>query len=43
MADGATQQEALGKVEALALRALAERIEQGEASLRPISIIIAAE
>ena len=43
LAYGATRQEALGKVEALALRALAERIEQGEARPMPISITIAAE
>ena len=43
MAYGATKAEAIAKAEALALRALAERIENGEAGPTPLSIHIAAE
>ena len=42
LAYGATQQEAIGKAEALALRALAERIEHGETGPIAISISVAA-
>lgn len=43
MAYGATRAEAIARAEALALRALAERIEHGEAGPTPLSIHIAAE
>ena len=39
---GATAEEAMAKAEALALRALAERIETGESRPIPISIKFAA-
>ena len=39
---GATAEEAMAKAEALALRALAERIETGESRPIPISIEFAA-
>ena len=39
---GATAQEAMGKAEALALRALAERIETGDNLAMPINIMLAA-
>jgi predicted RNase H-like HicB family nuclease len=42
LAYGATQAEAMAKAEALALRALAERIEHGEMAPLPISISWAA-
>ena len=42
LAYGATQAEAMKKAEALALRALAERIEHGEMGPLPISISWAA-
>ena len=42
LAYGATQAEAMKKAEALALRALAERIEHGEMGPLPISISCAA-
>jgi predicted RNase H-like HicB family nuclease len=42
MAYGATQEEAQGKAVALALRAVAERIEHGEALSNPESITFAA-
>lgn len=42
LAYGATQKEAIGKAEALALRALAERIEHGETGPIAISISVAA-
>jgi predicted RNase H-like HicB family nuclease len=43
LAYGNTRDEAIAKAEALALRALAERIEHGEAGPTPLSISIAAE
>ena len=43
LAYGATQQEAITKAEALALRVLAERLENAEATPMDVSIIIAAE
>ena len=42
MAYGQTRVEAMARAEALALRALAERIEHGEAGPTPLSISIAA-
>jgi len=42
MAYGATADEAMTKVEALALRVLAERLEMAECGLMPISIAFAA-
>lgn len=39
---GKTQQEAIAHAEALALRVMAERIEQGEQVTGPISITFAA-
>jgi predicted RNase H-like HicB family nuclease len=42
MTYGATAQEAMGKAEALALRALAERIETGDNQPMPINIMLAA-
>jgi len=39
---GATAEEAMVKAEALALRVLAERLEQGESRPQPISIAFAA-
>ena len=39
---GATADEAMGKAEALALRALAERIETGDNRPMPINISLAA-
>jgi predicted RNase H-like HicB family nuclease len=38
---GATAEEAMGKAEALALRALAERIETGDNQAMPISFMLA--
>jgi predicted RNase H-like HicB family nuclease len=43
LAYGATQQQAIIKAEALALRVLAERLENAEALPMDVSIIIAAE
>ncbi len=43
MAYGATRGAAMVKAEALAFRALAERLENGEAQPMPISFSIAAE
>jgi predicted RNase H-like HicB family nuclease len=43
LAYGTTQQQALIKAEALALRVLAERLENAEALPMDVSIIIAAE
>lgn len=43
LAYGFSEQEAMVKVEALALRVLAERLEQGEATPMPLSIVLAAE
>jgi predicted RNase H-like HicB family nuclease len=43
LAYGATQQQAIIKAEALALRVLAERLENDEALPMDVSIIIAAE
>lgn len=40
---GPTRDEAIARAEALALRALAERIENGEAGPTPLSILVAAE
>ena len=42
LAYGASAAEAMAKAEALALRVLAEQLEQGEALPRDISIVIAA-
>jgi predicted RNase H-like HicB family nuclease len=42
MAYGATQEEALAKAEALALRVLADKLEYGEAAPMEISIAISA-
>jgi len=42
LAYGSTREEALSRAEALALRALAERLEHGESTAEPISISIAA-
>ena len=42
LAYGATADEAMAKAEALALRVLAERLENKEAKAQPISIGIAA-
>ena len=42
MVYGATKQEALAKAQALALRALAERLEHGEMLAEPINILFAA-
>lgn len=39
---GSTAQEAMGKAEALALRALAERIETGDNQPMPINIVLVA-
>lgn len=41
LAYGATAQEAMAKVQALALRVLAERLEHDESGPQPISIAIA--
>jgi predicted RNase H-like HicB family nuclease len=43
LAYGRTKGEAIARAEALVLRALAERIEHGEAGPTPLSISIAAE
>jgi predicted RNase H-like HicB family nuclease len=43
LAYGATEREALANAEALALRVLADRIENGESGPLPISIRVAAE
>jgi predicted RNase H-like HicB family nuclease len=43
LAYGATQQQAIIKAEALALRVLAERLENAEALPMDVSIVIAAE
>jgi predicted RNase H-like HicB family nuclease len=43
MAYGATETEAIGRAEALALRVLAERIEHGEAQPMDVRISVAAE
>jgi len=42
LAYGTTREEAMVKVEALALRVLAERLEHKETGAQPISIAIAA-
>ena len=42
MVYGQTKQEALAKAQALALRALAERLEHGEMLAEPINILLAA-
>lgn len=42
MANGATEMEAVGKAEALALRVLAERIEHGESRPVDVGIIVVA-
>jgi predicted RNase H-like HicB family nuclease len=42
LAYGATEMEAVGKAEALALRVLAERIEHGEARPMDLRIVVAA-
>ncbi|MBC8036745.1 MAG: type II toxin-antitoxin system HicB family antitoxin [Rhizobiales bacterium] len=43
MAYGATEREAISKAEALALRVLAERLENNEAGPMNVRIVIAAE
>jgi predicted RNase H-like HicB family nuclease len=43
LAYGATEIEAVGKAEALALRVLAERIEHGESRPIDVRIVVAAE
>ncbi len=43
VAYGATQEEAMAKAEALALRALAEQLDHGEAKPIELSLAIAAE
>jgi len=43
MAYGATEREAVSKAEALALRVLAERLENNEAEPMNVRIVIAAE
>lgn len=43
MAYGNSEGEAVAKAESLALRVLADRIEQGEAGAIPITIRVAAE
>ena len=43
LAFGATQDEALARVEALALRVLAEQLEHGERRAIPITISVQAE
>ncbi len=43
MAYGASEGEAIAKAESLALRVLADRIDQGESGAMPISVRIAAE
>jgi predicted RNase H-like HicB family nuclease len=43
LAYGATESEAVGRAEALALRVLAERIDHGESTPMDVSITIAAE
>ena len=43
LAYGATQDEALARVEALALRVLAEQLEHGERRAIPITISVPAE
>ncbi len=42
MVYGSTDEEAIAKVEALALRVLAERLENGEARERPFTVSFAA-
>ena len=42
LAYGVSAQEAMGKAEALALRALAERIESGDNQAMPINFMLAA-
>lgn len=42
LAYGSSPDEAMARVEILALRVLAEQIEQGETKPRPIRIVIAA-
>ena len=42
MQHGATREEAIAHAEALALRVIAERIEQGEQPVEPIHITFAA-
>ena len=42
MVYGQTKQEALAKAQALALRALAERLEHGEMLAEPLNILFAA-
>ncbi len=43
LAYGVTQDEAMAKAEALALRVLAEQLEHGEAKAHALSIAVAAE
>lgn len=43
LAYGATREEAMGRAEVLALRVLAEQLEQGEARPVGLSISVAAE
>lgn len=42
MVYGATREEALAKAQALALRVVAERLDQGEMLAEPINILFAA-
>lgn len=42
MAYGATELEAVGRAEALALRVLAERIEHGEVAPMAVRVVVAA-
>ncbi|MBC8048548.1 MAG: type II toxin-antitoxin system HicB family antitoxin [Chitinophagales bacterium] len=43
LAYGATRHEAMAKAEVLALRVLAEQLENGEAKPKGLSIVVAAE
>jgi predicted RNase H-like HicB family nuclease len=43
LAYGVSEQEAIAKAEALALRVLADRIDHNESGALPVSILIAAE
>lgn len=43
LAYGATAEEAMARAEVLALRVLAERIEEGEARPQPIRFVVPAE
>ena len=43
MAYGASEREAIARAESLALRVLADRIDNNESGAMPVSILIAAE